>query len=302
MNRQDKEGKAMLLEVQSIFGLYPNIATQRPSSVGVMGAVTTQVEKIIAAAVAAGTVISGDTVNKENFFTSLVEDLFLGASATSGFASKPTFEQPILKAKVDFSLSHMLNINYNEIETFGTNVINAITPVIGSLTDYGYLPADLTRTNLEFADFLAIQNVPQTDITNRKTQNSNIHPFVKEGKRLLDEAMDPIMNTLIKLNPDAFKAYYNARVIHHFPSGTTVAEGFVYGPDGVTPLYLALVTFPLQGLTVRTKLDGSYRIPLFPHGVATPTATMTDFNPQTATPYEVKQGKIVHHNFIMTTI
>ncbi len=42
MNRQDKEGKAMLLEVQSIFGLYPNIATQRPSSVGVMGAVTNQ--------------------------------------------------------------------------------------------------------------------------------------------------------------------------------------------------------------------------------------------------------------------
>lgn len=292
----------MGLETQSIYTLNSEILTLRPAAGGVMDAIEAQIGKVIAARIAAGIVISGDTVNKEKAFTLFIDDLFLCGSAASAFASKPGFELPILKPKVSFTLAQMMNVHYNEVETFGTNVLAAVGTVIGSLSGYGVLPADITRTNLEFSAFLDIQNVPQTDIDARVTQNANLHPYIKEMKRLYDEAMDPIMDTLIILLPDAYKAYKNARQISHLPSGTTVAEGYVYGPDGVTPFFHASINFPLQGLTVLSKLDGSYRIPLFPHGVATPTATMTGFNPNTAAPYEVKQGHIVHHNFIMTAI
>jgi hypothetical protein len=301
MRREDKEAKQMLLAVNSVNTLNPDIATLRPASVGVMDAVNVQLNKIIAATVAAGIIITGEAINKEKAFELFIGDVFLLSSAASGFASKPGFEQPILKAKVNATLAQLLNTPYNLIETVTTNIINAVTPVIASLSDYGALPPDLARTNLEFAAFLLIQNDPQSAIITRSTQNSDIHPFVKEGKRLLDEAMDPIIDTLITLRNDIYKSYYTAREIKHFPAGTTIAEGYVFKPDGITGIYHATVDFPLQGISILTMLDGSYRYPLFPHGIATPTATATGFLPNTASPYEVKQGKTVKHNFIMST-
>jgi hypothetical protein len=118
----------------------------------------------------------------------------------------------------------------------------------------------------------------------------------------LETYVDPIVNSMMEDYPSLFELYWNGRKIHHFPNGTTVAEGYVYAPDGITGLYNASVNFPLQGITVKTYLDGSYSIPKFKHGIATPTATMALYRPNTAAPYEIKLGKTVDHNFIMQLI
>ena len=65
MKRTDKEGLLMGLETQSIYTLNSEILTLRPAAGGVMDAIEAQIGKVIAARIAAGIVISGDTVNKE---------------------------------------------------------------------------------------------------------------------------------------------------------------------------------------------------------------------------------------------
>jgi len=300
MERKDKEGKLMLLEMHSIYDLHPAYGTLRTGLAAPMGQLTIQIGKIISAETGQSIVSHGDTINKQNKFDTSGHSLFLIASAASGFASSIGGLDPILKAKVDFSLAQILGVNYVSYESFANNIIDAVTPVIGSLGPFGAVALDLTTATGDLTDFLDVQNVPQVDRDEKRTQTANIHPFVTEGKRILSEMCDPIVNTLFSVDHDLYKTWYNGREIHHLPSGTTVVEGYVYKEDGVTGIYLADVKFPAQNINLKTYIDGSYRYVKFPHGVATPTATVASYPPNTAAPYEVKQGKIVHHNFIMT--
>jgi hypothetical protein len=302
MKRTDKEGKQMLLTMKSLYDDNPAFATLRPAYVPVMAAVTIVLGKIIDAQTAQSIVITGDATNKENKFNDLAKALFKIASAASAYASKPSVNDPILKAKVNFTIVEILDVNYNSTQAFANNIINAVSPtaVLSNLSDYGVTALQLTAATDALAAFLLIQNTPQADIATRKTDTADIHPLVKQGKALLLDEGDPIANTTMDDNHTLYSLWYSGRNIVHFPHGTTVAEGFVFGPDGVTGIYNAEVKFGT--VILKTFIDGSYRYPHYPHGVATPTATATGMNPNTAAPYEIKQGKTVKHNFTMTAI
>jgi len=122
-----------------------------------------------------------------------------------------------------------------------------------------------------------------------------------EGIANLELLVDPIINTLLEDNPTLYALYWNARKINHFPSGTTIAEGYMLDSLG-HGIYNGSIFFPLQNKTVLTHLDGSYSYPHFPHGIATPVASATGFHPNTAAPYQIKQGKTVVHTFNMIAI
>lgn len=287
----------MLLTVYSVFtDADNNYATLRPALVVPMGLLLVQINKIIAAEISTGTPISGNTTDKAKKFDLLGHSLFHITSAASAYYSAPTTADAIKKATVDFSLAEILHKPYNETEAFSQGIITAVTPIIASLADFGAVPDDLTDAIDKRTKFLAAQTAPQTAEDAREVQNANIHPFVVEGKRILKEMCDPIINTLFTNNHDQYQLWYTAREIVHLPHGTTVVEGFVFAADGTTPIFNATIKFPLQNITVKSFLDGSYRAIKFPHGIATPTAT-DGTNSQTASPFEVKLGHTVKQNF-----
>lgn len=76
MNRPDKEGKLMLLEVKSIYDLHPAYGTLRTGMAAPMGQLTIQIGKIIAAETGQSIVSHGDTTNKQNKFDTSGHSLF----------------------------------------------------------------------------------------------------------------------------------------------------------------------------------------------------------------------------------
>ncbi len=297
MRRTDKEGKNMLLTVYSTYmNADYNFPTLRPALVVPMGLVQTQIQEIIAAENASGSPISGNAVDKQNKFDTLAHQLFTITSAASAYYSAPTTADPVKKAKVNFSLSQILHTTYVEMQAFTQGIIGVVTPIITLLADFGATSTNLSDTNTELTKFLEVQNAPIDARNEREVQNANIHPFVKEGKRILTEMCDPIVNTLFAAHHDEYAVWYIAREIVYLPHGTTVIEGFVYASDGITPVYNATVSFAPQGISVKSFLDGSYRAIKFPHGVTTPSATDGTLS-ETVPPIEVKQGHTVKQNF-----
>lgn len=299
MKRVDLEGKQMLLTMKTLFDKTPQLAVLRPAFKPVMNDLTKVLKQIISAQTAQSIETSGDAANKELKFTDLGKKLFKISSAASGYASMPAVKDLVLKAKVNYTIAQILDINYGETEAFADNIIIAVTPIQGLLLDFGVDATDVTAASDALVEFIKVQSVPQTDKADKKVQTANIHPFVVSGKALLTEQGDQIANTLLDVDNDLYKLWYSGRNIVHLPHGTTVAEGFVYLPDGVTPIYDAKVDFAPQNISVQTFLDGSFNHPHFPHGVTTATATMPKFVVNTLAPAEIKQGKSVKFNFTM---
>lgn len=297
MNRSDKEGKQMLLTVFSVYSNPSNnFATIRPGFVIPMGLVKDEINKINQAETFAGEPITGDTLDKEKKFELMMNAVFHVASAASAYFSAPASNELASKVRVSFSLSHMLNLPYNEAETFTQGIIDTVTPVIDDLSPYGVTQPDLDEAILRRKNFIDIQKKPQINIDERKTQNANIHPFVKAGKSILTEMCDPIANTLFTSHHDLYQLWFNARQIIDFPHGTTVVQGFVFKADGQTPIFNAKVFFPEQNITTYTLIDGSYRVIKFPIGVTSPVASY-DGKEQKAQPFLVKQGQTSVQNF-----
>jgi hypothetical protein len=291
MQREDKEGKLMLLTVYSVLDNPDNhFGTLRSGILAPKGLLGNQLQLIIQTEIQAISPIKADTVEKEHKFDQMCYSIFHIASATSAYYSASATANPELKEKVNFTLPQLLRVQYNEAQAFMQGIINVVTPVIDSLEPYGAKQLNLDDATDKLDAFVAIQTKPQTNIAERKVQNANIHPYVMEGKRILVEIIDPIVNTLFNDHHDLYSLYYNARQIINLPHGTTVVEGYVYKSDGVTPLYNATVKFADQNITVNTLLDGSFRVTHFPIGMAAPTASYGTAQ-QAAEPFLVKLGQ-----------
>jgi len=297
MQREDKEGKLMLLTVYSVLDNPDNhYSTLREGLLVPKGLLKDKILAILQTETKANSPLFGDTIDKENKYKSMCYSIFHITSAATGYYSAPATADPELKAKVNFTLPRLLNLPYNEAQAFMQGIINVVTPIIDDLEPYGAKQLNLDDATQKLADFIAIQTKPQTNIAGRKTLNANIHPLVKEGISLLKDMIDPIINTLFNDHHDLFSLYYNARQIINLPHGTTVVEGFVYKSDGVSPVYNAIIKFPEQNLVANTLIDGSFRVIKFPIGVTTPEVTYGTAH-ITSDPFEVKQGQTVKRTF-----
>ena len=297
MTTKDKEIKQMLLALLYIHHNVPEYATERSGIIPVMDKVQTQVQKAIDAQTQQGIPTHGVTTTKGGKFHVLALSLFRLCSAASGyFASIPDEEN---RAKVAFTLDQIESHLYNGIESFTDGILLVITPAIAALL--GPFGGSVVKRDDVVAKLLDWHNYKDkvgVVIGDRKTQTADIHPFVKEGKRIIVIEANPIINTLFEDFPDLYHNWYNSFNIHNFPHGTTVAEGFMLAPDG-SGIYGGTVYFPEQNFNVPTMLDGSFLKTHFPHGITTPKATHPLYRTNVANPYEIKQGKTVSHIFHM---
>ncbi len=299
MKRTDKEAKQMMLAMHSIYNNPDNhFASLRSGFHEPINLFEAELHKIIDAETKTSLPLRGIKKEKEKKYELLGLALFHIASGASAYASSPLVLNYNLKAKVDYPISTILYLPYNKMDAFSQGIIDTISPIISLLQPYGVVAADLTDAINKREAFLAVAKNPQIAKGERKIQNANIHPFIVEAKRILTEMCDPIAGTLLKDHPDLFQLWFNTRKIDSFPSGTTIVHGFVYKSNGITPVYNATITFSEQGLTTKTYLDGSYRIPKFPHGITTAIASYESVS-QKSKPFEVKLGKTVKQNFLL---
>ena len=297
MEREDKEGKLMLLTVYSILDNPDNhFITLRPGLVLPKGLLHDKVLEILQTETKANSPLFGDTTDKKNKYNAMCYAMFHITSAATAYFNAPLTASPELNAKVNFTLPRLLNLPYNEAQAFMQGIINVVTPIIGNLESYGAKQSHLDHANQKFADFIAVQTKPQTNIAYRKALNANIHPLVQQGIKLLKDQIDPIINTLFTEHHTLYSLYYNARQIINLPHGTTVVEGYVYKSDGVSPVYNAIIKFPEQDITAKTLIDGSFRLIKFPHGITTPEVTYGNSH-ITSGPFEVKLGHTLKCTF-----
>jgi hypothetical protein len=299
MNKEDYECKQMMLDVYSVLDDADNhFDTLRTGIVAPKLLLKNQLILITTTEKIAVSPITGDAVDKKNKFEKLCESVFKICSGASAYYSAAGTANPELKAKVRFTIARLKKIPYSKTEARMQGIIDVVTPIVGSLGDYGVVAADLTDANQKLKDFVDVMSKPQISIAKRKVQNANVHPYVQEGMRILKEMIDPIVNTMYSDYHDLYVLYYNAREILNFPHGTTVVEGYVFKIDGVTPIYNASVKFMPQNVSVNSKLDGSYRVVKFAIGVTTPEVTfggvVKGFDP-----FEVKLGQRVKRNFMI---
>jgi hypothetical protein len=300
MNKPEKEAKQMFLTVYGIYMIPEyHYATLRTGFVEPMNLLHGVIQNITAAETAAGSPTEGDTADKENKYEAMCLAIFFVTKAATAYYSATATANPGLREKVNFSISYLRNMPYGDAEAITQGILDVVELINDKLGPYGVAPEDVDTAKTKRDDFLAVQKVPQINIDERKVQNAIIVPLVKEGKRILTEMADPIADTLLTTNPELYELWYNAREIVDYPRGTTVVEGFVFRNDGKTGIYNAKVEFPAQQITVFTKIDGSYYVPKFKHGVAEPTASYDGVSKK-ANPFNVKMGQTVVQNFVLS--
>ncbi len=301
MEQTDYEGKNMLLIVYSVLdNPLNNFLTLRQGLDVPKSLLKDQILLIIKTESLAASPLFGDTIDKEHKFDLMMHSIFHVASAATAYYSMPATADPGLRAKVNFTLPALLRMTYAKTQADTQAILDVITPIIDNLEPFGAKQLNLDEAIAKRKDFLEVQAKPRTNIDERKVQNANIHPYIKEGKRICEELIDPIIGTLFNDHHDLYSLYFNARQIINLPHGTTVVKGFVFKSDGVTPIYNALIKFAEQNLTATTLLDGSYRLIKFPIGISTPTVIYGG-SQQTFPPFEVKLGKIVKQNFLLNS-
>ena len=301
MRTQDKERKNMIGEVINVTNdpLNGYIAL-RSGLTSAIGVVKGNYLAGIAAEAAQGIATWGVTADLAKSFNLLCKSEFKMCSAGSAyFGSIPDLTN---RAKVDFTLPQIEATHYNGIGAFCDGTLLTVTATIAALLGpYGGSVLQRTDVVNKLAAYRLLESSTDEAIDARKVQTSAIHPFMMEAIANLELLVDPIINTLLEDSPILYALYWNARKINHFPHGTTIAEGYMLDPLGHGILG-GDVFFPLQNKTVVTHLDGSYSYPHFPHGIATPVASHPLFKPNTANPYEIKQGKTISHVFNMIPV
>ena len=266
MTKEDKERKNMVGETINVINNPLNgFIALRSGLTFAIGEVTTQYMNGIKAEALQGIPTGGVTVDLKNSFESLCKAEFKMCSAGSAYyGSTPNLTN---RAKVDFTLAQIEAKHYNGIGAFCDGTLLLITPTIAALLGpYGSSALQQADVVAKLAAYRLLESSTDEAIDTRKVQTSAIHPFMMSAIGKLELLVDPIINTLLEDAPALHALYWNARKINHFPHGTTIAEGYMYDPEG-HPIYLGNVFFPSTGKTIITHLDGSYSYPHIPHEI-----------------------------------
>lgn len=125
----------------------------------------------------------------------------------------------VLRDKVDYSRSELMQTRDAIIAQTCQNIHDLANPIIAALAAYGLLPADLTGHQSTIDAYTATVGSPRAALTVRKGATAEINALVKDSMKILNNRMDKMMPEWEASNPDFFQEYFDARMI--VDSGST---------------------------------------------------------------------------------
>ena len=125
----------------------------------------------------------------------------------------------VLRDKVDYSRSELMQTRDAIIAQTCQNIHDLANPIIAALAAYGLLPADLTGHQSTIDAYTATVGSPRAALTVRKGATAEINALVKDSMKILNNRMNKMMPEWEASNPDFFQEYFDARMI--VDSGST---------------------------------------------------------------------------------
>lgn len=185
------------------------------------------------------------------------------SSSLSAFAHSS--DNDALLQKIKFTLSELNNFKKEEVDDVCQFIHDEADANLSSITAFGLQATDVT--DLQNAIDLyrnAIQN-PRQAIISRSQANNRITELIREIIHdVFIRQIDPMVNTLVKSNPDFEESYFQARYILNLGKNHTKLTGKVtdlFGnPIPGVKVSVRETSSGLVDFETQTKSDGTFSI------------------------------------------
>ncbi|HKR04594.1 MAG TPA: carboxypeptidase-like regulatory domain-containing protein [Bacteroidia bacterium] len=165
-------------------------------------------------------IIKGYVLDKRNKRIAMCE---LANKVRSGVQAYATDQNNmVLYEKVNYATSKLMEKSSNLSRTRCQIIHDEANTIIGSLADYGLVPADLTALQTAIDDFATLISNPKDHIAARKMNTEKILKLISDIDSILRKKMDKLMENFKLSAPDFYAQYFNNRKI--FDSKTNFTE------------------------------------------------------------------------------
>lgn len=162
---------------------------------------------------------TGTTADKSAAKTALIDVLVKNAAAGYGYAASR--DNNTLKEACHLTESALGDLSDANLYAAAVDLYNTLNPIIGSLSGWGIVPADLTTQQTAANTFNGHIGVPQAARAISHAATQTLPDLFTNTSKLLDEQMDRAMLQYKTSNPDFYKQYKVVRklpgtAVHHY--------------------------------------------------------------------------------------
>ena len=129
----------------------------------------------------------------------------------------------VLADKMNVTRSALVRHRDSVVAQHCQGIHTEATAVVGSLADYGVLPATLTALQEAIDAYVAAITAPRNAITQRKGATAELRMLLKDTTKLLVKRLDSLVEQFRMSQPVFYRDYHNSRMIVDL--GTGSAEG-----------------------------------------------------------------------------
>lgn len=154
---------------------------------------------------------SGLVAAKQNLQEMLIDLAFELGSMLFAYAKRNN--DPVLQAKVDFTISQLRNMRDDELATKCLSVLALGQSKAESLIEYGTTPERLSTFSELTNEY--VEQLPNRRVTvsERKMANEKIKNLLAEALHATSEQLDRLMVRFKSTEPDFYASYLNARKV-----------------------------------------------------------------------------------------
>ncbi len=140
----------------------------------------------------------------------------------------------LLIRKVDYSLSDFKRMKKEDVSVLCKTIADLVNFYLTALAPYGITPADAADLQSSIVDYtVGSQNPRYATITRKEAgeQNDLIMKDIEEN--ILKKQMDPMVRSLLPIEPSFVRGYFNAREVVDLGKNITKIRGVITDANGV---------------------------------------------------------------------
>ena len=273
------------------------IWSSNPAISAVVATATSHVNAINATSLAQKTSSKGTTQTKQE--AQLAMAIAAVTIANAGKAYAAATANTILYDLMNHSQTQIMRATDNDADDICQNILNDITPYIGSTTVYGAMPSSLTNLQNLINTFTALIGKPNLQKSIVTTATLTLAQHFSALNALFKTQLDPLMMQYQASNLVFYNQYLAVRTINDLGHRHTVSFiGFIYNNSNTA---LANATVSLTGTATHGKITnatGKYKFTRLHTGTYTITVTAVGYVTQTHN-FTITANGTTHSDFIM---
>ena len=275
------------------------IWSSNPAISAAVATATSHVNAINATSLVQKTSSKGTTQTKHE--ARLAMALAAVAIANAGKAYATATANTILYDLMNHTQSQIMVVADNDADDICQNILNDITPYIGSTAVYGANSTSLTNLQNLINTFTALIGKPNLQKSIVTTATLTLAQHFSAVNGLFKTQLDPLMVQYQASNPSFYNQYLAVRTINNLGHRHTVVfTGFIYNNSNMA---LANATVSLTGTATHSKITnatGKYKFTRLHTGNYTLTVTANGYVSQSQN-IIVNENGTTHTDFILVS-